>query len=227
MCNGRTTHLEPKMMEVLVYLAEHQGGVVPKEELMRTVWADTFVTDDVLTRCIHELRRALEDDAKEPHVIQTVPKRGYRLMLAVEPVVPVPGPPVLPRAISRGLFAFIQVSYAAFYILALARLEFIHGLMGRVAGSFEWPVVNAVLITGIMGLAARLYSLAAASLDFPGFGKQFHRIFPALLVLDCIWGLAPFLLAEKMGIGLAFAAAVGLLFLPFAQRTLVCMAYDR
>src|SRR6266566_692757 len=84
--NGKTTHLEPKMMEVLVYLAEHQGEVVPKELLMRAVWAETFVTDDVLIRSISELRRALEDDAKEPRVIQTIPKRGYRLMLAVEQV---------------------------------------------------------------------------------------------------------------------------------------------
>ncbi|MGH9509644.1 MAG: winged helix-turn-helix domain-containing protein [Terriglobales bacterium] len=225
MCNGRTTHLEPKMMEVLVYLAEHQGGVVPKEELMRAVWKDTFVTDDVLTRCISELRRALEDDAKESHVIQTVPRKGYRLMPAV--VYPSPGPPTLARATSRGLFNLIQVMYAAFYILALARLEFIHGLMGRVAGAFEWPVVKLVLITAIMGLAARLYSFSAVTLDFQGFGRQFHRIFPALLVLDCIWALAPFLLAEKITIGLAFAAAVGLLFLPFAQLTLVRMAYDR
>jgi Tol biopolymer transport system component/DNA-binding winged helix-turn-helix (wHTH) protein len=81
--NGKTTHLEPKMMEVLVYLAGHQGEVVTKEQLMRVVWAETFVTDDVLIRSISELRRALEDDAKEPHVIQTIPKKGYRLMPAV------------------------------------------------------------------------------------------------------------------------------------------------
>jgi DNA-binding winged helix-turn-helix (wHTH) protein len=76
--NGKTARLEPKVMEVLVYLAEHQGQVVSKERLMRAVWAETFVSDDVLTRCISELRRALEDDAKEPHVIQTIPKTLMR-----------------------------------------------------------------------------------------------------------------------------------------------------
>ena len=84
--NGKTTHLEPKMMGVLVYLAEHQGEVVSKEQLMRAVWADTFVTDDVLTRCISELRRTFEDDAKEPRVIQTIPRKGYRLVLTVHQV---------------------------------------------------------------------------------------------------------------------------------------------
>ena len=76
------------MMDVLVCLAEMQGEVISKEQLIGAVWPDTFVTDDVLTRCISELRRALQDDPKEPKVIQTIPKRGYRLVAAVEPVLP-------------------------------------------------------------------------------------------------------------------------------------------
>jgi DNA-binding winged helix-turn-helix (wHTH) protein len=46
----KTVRLEPKVMQVLVCLAEHAGEVLPKEKLIRSVWADTFVTDDVLTR---------------------------------------------------------------------------------------------------------------------------------------------------------------------------------
>ena len=61
------------------------------------MWGDTFVTDDVLTRCISELRKALEDDAKEPRVIQTIPKRGYRLLVKVESVKPLsPVRPISP-----------------------------------------------------------------------------------------------------------------------------------
>jgi eukaryotic-like serine/threonine-protein kinase len=88
--NGTAKHLEPKMMEVLVCLAQKQGEVISKEELIRAVWPDTFVTDDVLTRCISELRKAFQDDAKEPKIIQTIPKRGYRLVAAVEQVAPAP-----------------------------------------------------------------------------------------------------------------------------------------
>jgi Tol biopolymer transport system component/DNA-binding winged helix-turn-helix (wHTH) protein len=77
------TRLEPKAMHVLVCLAEHAGRVVSKEELIRTVWADTFVGDDVLTRCVSDLRRAFGEDAKEPRVIQTIPKSGYRLVADV------------------------------------------------------------------------------------------------------------------------------------------------
>jgi len=84
--NGTTVHLEPKVMEVLVCLAQHAGEPVSKEELLQTVWPNTFVTDDVLKRSISELRRAFEDDVRESRIIQTIPKRGYRLLVAVEPV---------------------------------------------------------------------------------------------------------------------------------------------
>jgi TolB-like protein len=59
---------------------------VSKEKLLQTVWSDTFVGESVLTRSISELRRVFEDEAKEPRVIQTIAKRGYRLVAPVTPV---------------------------------------------------------------------------------------------------------------------------------------------
>src|SRR5215831_3564895 len=82
--NGRTVHLEPKVMQVLSFLAQNQGKLVSKERLIQAVWADTFVTDDVLTRCISELRKTLNDDPKKPKFIETIPKSGYRLIPAPE-----------------------------------------------------------------------------------------------------------------------------------------------
>ena len=70
-------------MQVLVLLAAHPGQVIAKERLILTVWPDAFVTDDVLTRAISELRRVFGDDAKEPRFIQTIPKSGYRLIALV------------------------------------------------------------------------------------------------------------------------------------------------
>jgi TolB-like protein/DNA-binding winged helix-turn-helix (wHTH) protein/Tfp pilus assembly protein PilF len=81
---GRTCHITPKAMEVLECLARQQGQVVAKEKIFQEVWAGTFVSDDALTRCIGEIRRAFHDDAREPSIIQTIPKRGY---LMVAPVV--------------------------------------------------------------------------------------------------------------------------------------------
>src|SRR5215469_9598800 len=88
--NGASLRLEPKVMEVLVCLAHRPGELVSKEQLLQTVWPDRFVSDDVLIRSISELRRVFEDDAKEPRFIQTIPKRGYRL---VAPVVRINGAP--------------------------------------------------------------------------------------------------------------------------------------
>ena len=90
---GTTVHLEPKVMEVLACLAQQAGQTVSKETLFQTVWRGTVVSDDVLTRCIVELRRAFEDHARESRIIQTIPKRGYRLVApvtAAAAVVPAP-----------------------------------------------------------------------------------------------------------------------------------------
>jgi DNA-binding winged helix-turn-helix (wHTH) protein len=74
--NGESAHLEPKVMEVLVCLARANGNVLSKEQLIRQVWQDTFVTDDVLKGSIWQLRKAFHDDSKHPKVIETIP-RGW------------------------------------------------------------------------------------------------------------------------------------------------------
>ena len=81
-------------MEVLLCLARHAPDLVLKEDLLQKVWPDTFVGEGVLTRCVSELRRVLEDETKVPRIIQTIAKRGYRLIapvtLVTENVSPVP-----------------------------------------------------------------------------------------------------------------------------------------
>jgi TolB-like protein/DNA-binding winged helix-turn-helix (wHTH) protein len=74
---GKAVNLRSQSAEVLSVLGARPGEIVSKDALMQAVWADTFVTDDSLTQCIADIRRALGDDA---HVIvETLPKRGYRL----------------------------------------------------------------------------------------------------------------------------------------------------
>lgn len=58
--NGRTVHLEPKVMQVLLTLGEHPGEVVSKEQILHRVWPGTFVSDEVLTRSVSELRKVFE-----------------------------------------------------------------------------------------------------------------------------------------------------------------------
>ncbi len=81
---GERVRLGPTVMHVLVTLAARPGEVVSREEMLDAVWSGTFVTDEVLSNAVWELRRALGDDAKSPSYVQTVPRRGYRLVAAVD-----------------------------------------------------------------------------------------------------------------------------------------------
>jgi DNA-binding winged helix-turn-helix (wHTH) protein/tetratricopeptide (TPR) repeat protein len=86
--------LRPKTLAVLEHLAARPGRLVTKAELLETVWAETVVTESVLTGCIRELRRALEDDPRAPRVIETAHRHGYRFIAPIRP----DGPATSPRA---------------------------------------------------------------------------------------------------------------------------------
>lgn len=103
---GGEAHLEPKVMAVLVCLAEHAGYVVSRNALYDAVWGKAVVSDQALTNCISELRHHLGDDRAGPRYIETVPKRGYRLMVPVRPAGAANGniePEAAPRSGSRRL----------------------------------------------------------------------------------------------------------------------------
>jgi DNA-binding winged helix-turn-helix (wHTH) protein len=72
--------LEPRSLKVLLYLIENRDRLVTKEELLRAVCQDTFVSDNALTRTVAQIRKALGDDAKQGRIIETVPRLGYRFI---------------------------------------------------------------------------------------------------------------------------------------------------
>src|SRR5688572_9310759 len=85
---GGRRQLDPKVMEALVHRAEHAGKVVSREDLVARLWPDVVVTDGALTRCFYELRRHLVHaggDERYKSLIETLPKRGYRLKAAIGP----------------------------------------------------------------------------------------------------------------------------------------------
>jgi hypothetical protein len=83
----------------------------------------------------------------------------------------------------------------------------------------------AVLVTAGVGIPLRCYLISAVAFDHQGLGEKFRQMFPVILALDQLWAVAPFLLAEKIGFGAAFAATAALLYVPFSERTLVQLAY--
>jgi DNA-binding winged helix-turn-helix (wHTH) protein len=80
--SGHSIALRPQAFAVLRYLAEHAGQLATKDELMDALWSGLVVTDDSLVQCVHEIRRALQDDDRV--VLRTAPKRGYRLVLPAD-----------------------------------------------------------------------------------------------------------------------------------------------
>ena len=73
-------HVEPQVFDVLTYLVEHRERVIPKEELLDSVWGDQFVSESALTTRIKNARRALGDDGKRQQFIRNVHGRGYQFV---------------------------------------------------------------------------------------------------------------------------------------------------
>ena len=134
--------------------------------------------------------------------------------------------PVPRRGLTRGLFILIQVMYLIFYVAALFRWQAVQRIAdGFLPGWGAVAILIAVLVTAGVGIPLRCYLISGAAFDHRRLGEKFQRLFPAILVLDELWAIAPFLLAERIGFGPAFAATAGLLYLPFSERSLVRMAY--
>jgi DNA-binding winged helix-turn-helix (wHTH) protein len=82
LCDGRPVDLPPKPFEVLCALARRPGSLLTKDALLDEVWGHRFVSESVLKTVIGKLRIALQDDARNPRFIETVPRRGYRFIAA-------------------------------------------------------------------------------------------------------------------------------------------------
>jgi len=133
--------------------------------------------------------------------------------------------PAPSRAVSRLLFGLAQIMYLIFYGVALARLDRIPAIAADFLDRATVALVPLIIVTATIGIAIRLYLLTAVTFDYKPLGSKFRKLFPAVLPLDMLWALPPFLLVPQIGIGGAFAACAALLYLPFSERTLVRMGY--
>ncbi len=109
--DGEEAGLRPKSFEALRYLVQNAGRLIPKEELIKAIWPSTTVTDESLTNCIADVRRAIGD--RDQTVIKTVPRRGYVLTATVtseQPAAPTPGPEPAQERPSVAVLAFANMS---------------------------------------------------------------------------------------------------------------------
>lgn len=189
--------------------------------------------DHSLNTAVNKLREALGDSASNPRFIETVARRGYRFIAEVEWVTgsqvavessqtksDLPQPH---RGATRTMFGLIQIMYLIFYVEAALHWQGIDRI--------SWVESKAVLmlwmilVTAAIGIPVRLYLLSGVAFDHRRLGEKLSRIFPGIFLLDELWAIAPFLIADRIGLGAALASTAALLYVPFAERTLVRMAY--
>jgi cholera toxin transcriptional activator len=130
--------------------------------------------------------------------------------------------PDAPRGVVQILFSLIQVMYLCFYVISLARLRWVEPLLSQAVQHPKW-LFALLLVTALIGIPVRLYLLSAVIFGYRGLPVKFLRLFPFVILLDEIWALAPFLLVDQIGVGLALAATAALLYVPFSQRSLMLM----
>lgn len=253
--NGAKLRLQEQPFQLLALLLERAGDIVTRDELRQKLWAaDTFVDfDHSLNTAVNKLREALGDSASNPRYIQTLARRGYRFIAPVqadfrqnqdarEVSSPAKNPeqrnlsatglhpdldvPIPQRALTRGLFALVQLMYLIFYVVALFRIHAVMEVADSILPGWGSAVlVAAVMVTAGVGIPLRCYLLSAVGFDYQRLGEKFQQMFPFILAMDQLWAVAPFLLARRIGFGAAFAASAGLLYVPFSERTLIRMAY--
>ncbi len=236
---GRRVRLQDQPFAVLVLLLERAGSIVTREDLRERLWpADTFVDfDHSLNTAVNKIREVLGDSATNPRFVETIARRGYRFMGEVSSSEPpavaevsrqvfTDGETELPaahRGTTRLLFGLIQLMYLIFYLEALLHWQGVDRISHSDTGA---PLILiVVLVTAGVGIPVRFYLMSAAAFDYAQLGIKFHKIFIAILALDELWAIAPFLILDRIGFGAAFAATAALLYVPFAERTLVRMAY--
>jgi adenylate cyclase len=98
--DGSEAALRPKTVELLLHLAQRAGEVVSREMLLEAIWPGTFVSDDSITQCVTEIRRALGEAGSA--LLRTLPKRGYLLAVEMECALPADDAPMpVPAATGR------------------------------------------------------------------------------------------------------------------------------
>jgi len=256
---GRRMPLQGQPFDILMMLLEQSGTLVTRTQIRERLWPNgTFVDfDHSLNTAMNKIRDVLGDSAASPRFIETLARRGYRFIAAVEvekqrstsqaerapsPVAINTGPagqqpesifpqtlltgsheiPQASHSLVRALFLLLQVMYLAFYLISLARLHVVEEIVAGMVAHPIWVIV-VLIVTAVVGIPIRLYLISAVAFKAPGLRDKFPRLFAVIFPLDELWALAPFLLVQQIGYGLALGLTAILLYAPFAERALILM----
>lgn len=236
--HGIRIKLHSQPFQVLMMLLERPSEIITRDEMRKRLWGEeTFVDfDHGLNTAINKIRDALGDSAAVPRYVETIAGKGYRFIAPVAIVADQPQPvepagtvltaphelPAAPRPRVRTLLLLIQAMYLAFYLGALGNLTEIHEIFGEAGLQPSAPMALLVATAAIL-IPVRLFLAGAVAFDFRDLRTKFRRMFPALLLFDLLWSVSPFLLIHHISTGLALGLTAPLVYLPFAQRSLVLM----
>ena len=134
--------------------------------------------------------------------------------------------PVASRRLVRMLLLLTQAMYLAFYLGALANIPEIVEIFTDAHILSPGALTTVLVATAVMLIPVRLFLFAAVAFDFQQLPARFNKLFPVLLWLDLLWALSPFLLIHHISVGLALGMTAALVYMPFAQRSLILM-YSR
>jgi cholera toxin transcriptional activator len=234
---GVRIKLNSQPFQVLLLLLEKPSELVTRDEMRRRLWGqDTFVDfDHGLNTAVNRIRDALNDSASVPRFVETIPGKGYRFIAPVSsptvenpvetsaPVTTADELPAASPALVRTLLLLVQAMYLAFYVGALANLQEIHDIFLETSLPAPGVVIAALITTAAVLIPVRLFIFTAAAFDFGKLPSKFRKLFPVVLILDLLWALSPFLLIHHVNTGLALGMSAALVYLPFAQRSLILM----
>jgi DNA-binding winged helix-turn-helix (wHTH) protein len=245
---GVRVKLHAQPFRVLCLMLERPGEMLTREEICRDLWPQgTFVDyEHGVNSAVNRLREALGDKAASPRFVETLARRGYRFVAPVERIagdaVMVEKPaamatetagfldrvlateqdlPKSPHQVVRTLFVLLQLMYVGFYVGALANLAEIHELFSPL--NYAEQIETVMVVTAAVLIPVRVFLVCGVLFRAPGLREKFLRLWWALLPLDVLWSLAPFLLLHHMNEGMALACMTPLVYSPFAQRSLVLM----
>jgi cholera toxin transcriptional activator len=249
---GVRIKINAQPFQVLLLLLEQPGSLLTREQIAHTLWPDgTFVDyEHGVNSAVNRIREALGDSAGSPRFIETLARRGYRLMVPVEsignsavsdslsPSLPSASPTIEPglftnilatteelptasHSVVRTLFALLQLMYVAFYVGALANLPEIEQLFSPLPR--ETLTLAAIIASAAILIPVRAFLLSAVLFRPPRAQEKLLKLWPLLLPFDIFWSLSPFLLMHHISLGLALACVALLVYSPFAQRSLVLM----
>ena len=183
--------------------------------------------DRILRKCLRKCREQRYASARDLALDLGTLRRSFESGFNCTPAtatLAAAAPISLPRWAIRVLFGLIQMGYLTMYALVLYKFQDVLRVSEELYGSMA--LGGVLIIDAVLGIALRLYQLTAVTFDYADLGRKFRWLFPAILLLDLVWGATPLLFLGQLQ-GAVLLCAAALAYLPFCQRTLLYAAYVR